>query len=138
MGQTSGKLYDATTQKTRDGIHAPHYTEVTMAKVDFAAHGERERRRRRRERGGGRRASAGPSRKTSASSRKPSKLKVEGMLPHPSDAVENGTLATVAPPDVTYKLNIAEDMPHVISEGRPQRPPARIRDLRPPAARAAL
>ena len=49
---------------------------------------------------------------------KPSKLKVEGMLPHPSDAVENGTLATVAPPDVTYKLNIAEDMPHVISEGR--------------------
>ena len=40
------------------------------------------------------------------------------MRPHPSDAVENGTLATVAPPDVTYKLNIAEDMPHVISEGR--------------------
>ena len=29
---------------------------------------------------------------------KPSKLKVEGMRPHPSDAVENGTLATVAPP----------------------------------------
>ena len=49
---------------------------------------------------------------------KPSKLKVDGMRPHPSDAVENGTLATVAPPDVTYKLNIAEDMPHVISEGR--------------------
>ena len=49
---------------------------------------------------------------------KPSKLKVEGMRPHPSDAVENGTLATVAPPDVTYKLNIAEDMPHVVTEGR--------------------
>jgi len=40
------------------------------------------------------------------------------MRPHPSDAVENGTLATVAPPDVTYKLNIAEDMPSVVTEGR--------------------
>ena len=35
MGQTSGKLYDATTQKTWMGIQRA-YTEVTMAKVDFS------------------------------------------------------------------------------------------------------
>ncbi len=118
MGQTSGKLYDATTQKTWMGIQRA-YTEVTMAKVDFSQptgnESDEDDDEKEEEAGGQRRTVEEDVR---FESYKPSKLKVEGMLPHPSDAVENGTLATVAPPDVTYKLNIAEDMPHVISEGR--------------------
>ena len=118
MGQTSGKLYDATTQKTWMGIQRA-YTEVTMAKVDFSQptgnESDEDDDEKEEEAGGQRRTVEEDVR---FESYKPSKLKVEGMRPHPSDAVENGTLATVAPPDVTYKLNIAEDMPHVISEGR--------------------
>ena len=48
----------------------------------------------------------------------PAKLKLEGMRPHPSGAVENGTLATVPPPDVTYKLALAERRPEIVREGR--------------------
>ena len=118
MGQTSGKLYDATTQKTWMGIQRA-YTEVTMAKVDFSQptgnESDEDDDEKEEEAGGQRRTVEEDVR---FESYKPSKLEVEGMRPHPSDAVENGTLATVAPPDVTYKLNIAEDMPHVISEGR--------------------
>ena len=118
MGQTSGKLYDATTQKTWMGIQRA-YTEVTMAKVDFSQptgnESDEDDDEKEEEAGGQRRTVEEDVR---FESYKPSKLKVEGMRPHPSDAVENGTLATVAPPDVTYKLNIAEDMPHVVTEGR--------------------
>ena len=118
MGQTSGKLYDATTQKTWMGIQRA-YTEVTMAKVDFSQptgnESDEDDDEKEEEASGQRRTVEEDVR---FESYKPSKLKVEGMRPHPSDAVENGTLATVAPPDVTYKLNIAEDMPHVVTEGR--------------------
>eukprot|EP00629_Pelagomonadales_sp_RCC1024_P016933 CAMPEP_0119262942 /NCGR_PEP_ID=MMETSP1329-20130426/2499_1 /TAXON_ID=114041 /ORGANISM="Genus nov. species nov., Strain RCC1024" /LENGTH=1313 /DNA_ID=CAMNT_0007262627 /DNA_START=179 /DNA_END=4117 /DNA_ORIENTATION=+ len=48
----------------------------------------------------------------------PAKLKLKGMKPHPSGAVENGTLATVPPPDVKYSLAIAAQRPEIISEGR--------------------
>ena len=48
----------------------------------------------------------------------PRVVKIKGMKRHPSDAVENGTLATVAPPAVTYALKLAEERPKVVKEGR--------------------
>lgn len=48
----------------------------------------------------------------------PKKLKIEGMRPHPSPAVENGTLATVEPPPATYRLAMSKHRPEVIREGR--------------------
>ena len=96
MGQTSGKLYDATTQKTWMGIQRA-YTEVTMAKVDFSQptgnESDEDDDEKEEEAGGQRRTVEEDVR---FESYKPSKLKVEGMRPHPSDAVENGTLATAA------------------------------------------
>lgn len=77
---------------------------------------------------------------------KPAKLRIPGMKRHPSDAVENGTLATAAPPDVTrgrprppspflprereresrrrpgrvsrYELAITTQCPRVVKDGR--------------------
>ena len=95
------------------------YVDTAREKIDWAAptgdDDEEEEEEEKEEAGGQRRTVEEDVRFESYT---PSKLRVEGMRPHPSDAVENGTLATVAPPDVTYKLNIAEDMPSVVTEGR--------------------
>lgn len=48
----------------------------------------------------------------------PKKFKIPGMQPHPSLAVENGTLATAEPPAVTYELEIAKKMPAIVKQGR--------------------
>ncbi|KAJ1459308.1 P-loop containing NTP hydrolase pore-1-domain-containing protein [Pelagophyceae sp. CCMP2097] len=61
---------------------------------------------------------AGTEEEVSYAKYRPSKFTTPGMQPHPSNAVENGSLATVAPPDVTYQLEIAVQRAEVVAEGK--------------------
>ena len=121
MGQTSGKLDDAAAQKRMMEVQR-QYVNVRMEAVDFenptGADDDKEEEEDAPDAAGAGDAAQTVEEDVTYERYKPAKLVVKHARPHPSHAVENGTLATVAPPDVTYKLRIETERPEVVREGR--------------------
>ena len=124
MGVVSGKLTGSQGRVVQELMKIQRqYVDVDLEEVDFANptkgdESEDEKEEEEEEEGSDNKVTEDGSENVAFAAYAPKTLKVAGAKGHPSPAVENGTLATVNPPEVTYELRLAKERPDVVKKGK--------------------